>query len=60
VMAGRAVWKEAVTLDRHARLAFLRGEGRDRMQRLHALCAALARPFADVYSAPDLSYDWYV
>jgi len=60
VMAGRAVWKEAVTLDRPKRLAFLQSEGYERMRRLHALCAGLARAFTDVYSAPDLPYDWYV
>lgn len=60
VMAGRAVWKEAVTLDIAARNNFLRNVGCERMQRLRSLCDALARPFTEVYDAPEPSYDWYV
>ena len=60
VMAGRAVWKEAVTLDIAARNSFLRSVGYERMRRLRSLCDALARPLTEVYDPPDLSYDWYV
>ena len=60
VMAGRAVWKEAVTLDNLARNTFLQNVGYERMQRLKSLCEALGRPLTDVYDAPDLTYDWYV
>jgi len=60
VMAGRAVWKEAVTLDRVARNNFLKGVGYERMRRLRSLCEELGRPFTEVYDAPELSYDWYV
>ena len=44
VIAGRAVWNEAVTLDVPARREFLRGIGRERMERLRCLCEALGRP----------------
>jgi tagatose 1,6-diphosphate aldolase len=60
VMVGRAVWKEAVTLDLGKRNAFLQGAGYERMRRLQALTEALARPFTEVYDAPELSDDWYV
>jgi len=60
VMAGRAVWKEAVTLDRLVRNTFLRSVGYERMRRLQSLCEALGRPFTDVYDAPELTYEWYV
>jgi len=60
VMAGRAVWKEAVTLDSAARNHFLRTVAYERMQRLRSLCEALARPFTEVYDPPELNYDWYV
>ncbi len=60
VMAGRAVWKEAVTLDSPARNNFLRTIGYERMRRLRSLCEALGRPFTEVYDSPKLSYDWYV
>jgi len=60
VMAGRAVWKEAVTLDIVVRNNFLRTVGYERMRRLQSLCEALARPFTEVYHSPEISYDWYV
>ncbi|MHC4703687.1 MAG: tagatose 1,6-diphosphate aldolase [Planctomycetota bacterium] len=59
VMAGRAVWAEAVTLDPAARNSFLRRVGRERMRRLRSLCDALARPSTEVYEPPELSYDWH-
>jgi tagatose-1,6-bisphosphate aldolase len=59
VMAGRAVWKEAVTLDSVVRNEFLRSVGCERMRRLQSLCDALGRPFTEVYDSPELSYDWY-
>jgi tagatose 1,6-diphosphate aldolase len=58
-MAGRAVWKEAVTLDTTVRNDFLSGIACDRMRRLNSLCAALARPFTQVYKSPELNHDWY-
>ncbi len=60
VMAGRAVWKEAVTLDIVARNNFLQSVGYERMRRLRSLCEALGRPFTEVYDSPELSYDWYL
>lgn len=60
VMAGRAVWKEAVTLDVTARNDFLRNIGYERMRRLRSLCEALAQPLTEAYDPPDLSHDWYV
>jgi tagatose 1,6-diphosphate aldolase len=60
VMAGRAVWKEAVTLDIVARNNFLQSVGYERMRRLRSLCEELGRPFTEVYDSPELSYDWYL
>jgi len=59
VMAGRAVWKEAVTLDVAARINFLKSTGFERMKGLQSLCEQLGRPFTEVYDPPELSYDWY-
>jgi tagatose-1,6-bisphosphate aldolase len=59
VMAGRAVWKEAVTVDVAARNDFLSGVACERMRRLKSLCEALGRPFTEVYDSPELNYDWY-
>lgn len=60
VMAGRAVWKEGVTLNVTARNNFLRDVGRERMERLRSLCNALARPLTEIYDSPEPGYDWYV
>jgi len=60
VMAGRAVWKEAVTLDVAARNNFLKSAGYERMQGLKSLCEQLGRPFTEVYDSPKPPYDWYV
>jgi tagatose 1,6-diphosphate aldolase len=59
VAVGRAVWKEAPALAGEARLAFLRGLARERMARITALCDALARPWADFYTAPVAGSHWY-
>jgi tagatose 1,6-diphosphate aldolase len=60
VMAGRAVWKEAVTLDQGARNCFLKTTAYERMQRLRCLCEEVGRPFTKVYDSPELCYDWYL
>lgn len=57
VMAGRAVWKEAVTLNSQTRNNFLRTVGYERMQRLRSLCEALGRRFTEIYSSPEVNYD---
>lgn len=59
VMAGRAVWKEAVTLDSVKRNNFLKNVGYKRMERLGSLCEELGRSITDIYDPPELSYDWY-
>jgi len=55
---GRAVWQEAIHMDREARLAFLRKTGRERLARLTALCSKVAKPVSDFYTA-DAPFDWY-
>ncbi len=59
VAVGRAVWQEAVELAGPARAEFLQGQGRQRMARLTALCEALARPWTDFYTAPDVGPEWF-
>lgn len=46
VIAGRAVWHDAVTSDATTRRRFLATVGRDRARQLSELCAAVARPIA--------------
>lgn len=58
VAVGRAVWKEAVTMDGDERMKFLSTIAKQRLSRLTSLCYALARPYTDFYTA-DAPFDWY-
>lgn len=58
-LAGRAIWKEAVTMTADERAAFLAGKATDRMQRLNAISAQYARPWSDFYAPPVGSLTWY-
>ena len=58
IAVGRAVWKEAVTMDGNERIRFLQTTGRQRIARLTALCHALAKPYTDFYTAV-APFDWY-
>jgi len=59
VLAGRAVWKEAVGLYGDARLEFLRTTAADRMAKLTALCDDLARPWTELVQQPVVGEHWY-
>jgi tagatose 1,6-diphosphate aldolase len=58
IAVGRAVWKEAVTMNGDERIQFLRTAARQRLSRLTSLCHALAKPYTDFYTA-DAPFDWY-
>ena len=58
IAVGRAVWKEAVTMNSDERIKFLRTTAQQRLARLTSLCHALARPYTDFYIA-DTPFDWY-
>lgn len=58
IAVGRAVWKEAVTLNPEERVIFLRTTARERISRLTSLCYALATPYTDFYTA-EAPFDWY-
>lgn len=58
IAVGRAVWKEAVTMQDDERMKFLRTTAKYRISRLTSLCHALAKPWTDFYKVePD--FDWY-
>jgi tagatose 1,6-diphosphate aldolase len=59
IAVGRAVWQEAVTLNGPTRDAFLKDVARPRLEILTSLCAELARPWTDFYTAGDITPDWY-
>ena len=58
-MAGRAVWKEAVTLKEENLHRFLRGEARKRLIKVTSVCDALATPWWDFYPPQDVPEDWH-
>ena len=58
IAVGRAVWKEAVTMNADERMKFLRTTARYRISRLTSLCHALGKPYTDFYTA-DAPFDWY-
>jgi tagatose 1,6-diphosphate aldolase len=58
IAVGRAVWQEAVSMTGMERKEFLSGVARQRLERLAALCHALAKPYRDSYTA-DAPLDWY-
>jgi tagatose 1,6-diphosphate aldolase len=53
------VGQVAVELTGLARTAFLQGEAAHRMQRVTALCDALARPWTNFYQADPVDEGWY-
>ncbi len=55
---GRAVWQEAVSMEKEARREFLQTTGRERLGRLKAVCSDLGKPFSHFYSA-EAPFDWY-
>ncbi|MGD8454943.1 MAG: tagatose 1,6-diphosphate aldolase [Anaerolineales bacterium] len=59
VMAGRAIWKEAVGVTGPERRQFLTTTARERMAKLGEVCNRAARPFTDLISPPDYKVEWY-
>ncbi len=58
IAVGRAVWKEAVTMNGDERMKFLRTTAKYRISRLTSLCHALAKPYTDFYQAK-APFDWH-
>lgn len=59
ILAGRAIWKEALEASIAARQDLLATVGRQRMSQLGATCARYGRPFGDFYATDALAEDWY-
>ncbi len=60
VMAGRAVWKEAIGLTGDQLDSFLEETAKDRLTRLRAVCDGLAKPWLDYYPPNDVQENWYL
>src|SRR5262249_51819159 len=59
VIAGRAIWGEAVALQGRERSKFIRETAAARMRELTALCAETARPWFSRVSKPNDAINWY-
>jgi tagatose 1,6-diphosphate aldolase len=58
ILAGRSVWKEALSLDGEERNSFLQAASTLRMQELFSLCTASARPYSSFFPSLALGDDW--
>jgi tagatose 1,6-diphosphate aldolase len=59
-LAGRAIWKESVTMSPADRQIFLAGKAAERIDRLNAIASAAARPWTEFYSPIPAAPDWFV
>jgi tagatose 1,6-diphosphate aldolase len=59
VAVGRAVWREATEVPPESRQEFLDVTARERMRRITALVDALAKPWTDFYTAPEITSEWF-
>jgi tagatose 1,6-diphosphate aldolase len=60
VAVGRAVWQEAPKLTGEQRVKFIEQVAVPRMQRVTALCEALAKPWMDFHPVEEPKTDWYL
>jgi len=58
-LAGRAIWKEAVTLPPEERATFLATTATERLTQLNEVAAANARPWTDFYASIEAVTGWY-
>jgi tagatose 1,6-diphosphate aldolase len=58
-LAGRAIWKEAVTMSNADRARFLHDVAIPRITRLSEITTRSARPWTDFYTPPISDADWY-
>ncbi len=59
VAVGRAVWREATKVPPETRQEFLDVTARERMRRITALVDALAKPWTDFYTPPEITPEWF-
>lgn len=59
VIAGRAIWAEAIKLQGQARIDFLQNTAQQRMATLAQICADNATPWFDRVASPEDHVTWY-
>jgi tagatose 1,6-diphosphate aldolase len=60
ILAGRAIWKEALELSQGQRRDFLETDGCQRMQALGEICRRYATPYTQYLQVQPLGEDWLV
>lgn len=58
-LAGRAIWKEAVTMSAADMVTFLEGTAAQRVDRLANVAKAHAHPWTEIYAPHPASQDWF-
>lgn len=58
-LAGRAIWKEAVTMTPQQRQTFLTTTAQERLRQLTEITVQHARPWRDFYTMPECSENWF-
>jgi len=58
ILAGRSVWKEALTMERAERTPFLQTTSKDRLQELYDVCTVTAKPYFEFYTPAVMNRDW--
>lgn len=58
-LAGRAIWKEAVTMSAADRESFLATTAAERLRRLSDIATTSARPWTDFYAPPPVHPEWW-
>lgn len=58
ILAGRAIWKEALSLDGKERNAFLDDVAQARLRQLSELCEISARPYFELSTSQAVEKDW--
>lgn len=59
ILAGRAIWKEALEVPAGERDQFLHTTGCERLQKLEAICNQYGRPYTEFFDQEPLAEDWY-
>jgi tagatose 1,6-diphosphate aldolase len=58
-LAGRAIWKEGISMDTAGRMAFLKETAVERVQRLTEIAARSARPWSAFFAPPTGEQSWF-
>jgi tagatose 1,6-diphosphate aldolase len=59
ILAGRAIWKEALERPVSERDLFLATPGCDRLKQLETICNQYSRPYTEFFDSEPLSENWY-